>query len=1006
MEKMLKLKSDYMHRKCGVKRNLCTMNLKNYTENKWIDKTFFLFVLSTVITMFLVTGNNMIYAGQADDVVQVAEKEIGYTEGANNYNKYAIEVGGKNYNPWCAYFVTWCMRKCNISSDVYPSGAQGGCVTIINWYMKRDRWHKTIDKKWSYNGVKDNGSAESDFVPRKGDLVFFETNGDYSDGPDHIGIVYEYSGGKVYYINGNNSQGKVARDWYSLTNKCVYGFCRPNYAGNSVPQGNLESASGGEGTITVEGWAFQDGVESTELHVYIGDEGGPRSTAEVHTSLLAANVKRTDINEQYGCGNWHGFSYTIETERRGKQPIYVYAINQNGEPNPLIGMTECTIAGKTMTSGAGYTIPNGNYQIITDLNRNMALDAPGDTLEIGKKENITICTGLNRPCDIFEVTYLDDGFYKICLRGTNLSLDVYNGNKDAGTNVWLWDYTGADSQRWSISDNKDGTFRIKSKCNGLSLDVYDGSVKEGENVQVWNDNDSNAQKWRFGGVALSEGAGKTIEDGDYYLATELDENVTLDVPGDTYDVESGANAEVCEGRNREYDVFSLQYLNNGFYKIVHKGSNLCLDVYGGYPDIKTNVQYYSDNGTDSQQWSIISLGNGKYQIKSKVNGLVLDVQDGKALNSQNVWVYPENNTVAQIWKFVPVDNGQRVPGTEETDEKARKDQEAATTVIKKIEEIGEVILTEAIEERIQSAKDAYAKLTEDQKNLIPDDIKKRLTEAEKAYMALEEDLRKEEAEKARRNQESANAVIKKIEDIGVATLTKDSKEKIQSAREAYNKLTDEQRVLVPDNVKKKLTDAENTYEKLDKAAKTTNEASIPTNNGTEENESDDAYEEFDWEEDQFAVEGILYETIDSKTVTVVGAADKRLTELKIPASVTYGDITYKVTMIQARAFYKNGKLINVSIGKNVQTIGTSAFAGCDGLEKVAIGKGMKKIGKSAFKGDKNLRSIKISSSTIKQVGQNAFKGIAKKAKVKVPKGMAATYKTLFKNKGNLKAKIR
>ena len=47
--------------------------------------------------------------------VDLAQREVGYHEGENNYNKYAaaldplnITYGAKQHQPWCGEFVLWC----------------------------------------------------------------------------------------------------------------------------------------------------------------------------------------------------------------------------------------------------------------------------------------------------------------------------------------------------------------------------------------------------------------------------------------------------------------------------------------------------------------------------------------------------------------------------------------------------------------------------------------------------------------------------------------------------------------------------------------------------------------------------------------------------------------------------------------------------------------------------------------------------------------------------------
>jgi hypothetical protein len=58
--------------------------------------------------------------------------------------------------------------------------------------------------------------------------------------------------------------------------------------------------------------------------------------------------------------------------------------------------------------------------------------------------------------------------------------------------------------------------------------------------------------------------------------------------------------------------------------------------------------------------------------------------------------------------------------------------------------------------------------------------------------------------------------------------------------------------------------------------------------------------------------------------------------VSIPPTVRTSGITYKVTAIGKKAFYKCSDLISVAIGDNVTTIDDQAFYGCDGLTSLTI----------------------------------------------------------------------
>ena len=114
------------------------------------------------------------------------------------------------------------------------------------------------------------------------------------------------------------------------------------------------------------------------------------------------------------------------------------------------------------------------------------------------------------------------------------------------------------------------------------------------------------------------------------------------------------------------------------------------------------------------------------------------------------------------------------------------------------------------------------------------------------------------------------------------------------------------------------------------------------------------------------------------TVAFGGPKTKKA-NIAVPAKVTYGGKTYKVTAIRAKAFYNNRNIKKVTIGNNVRTIGKHAFRNC-----------------------RNLRTINIKSKVLKKAGAACFKGIHKKAVIKVPAKKLKAYKKLLRGKGQAK----
>ena len=120
-----------------------------------------------------------------------------------------------------------------------------------------------------------------------------------------------------------------------------------------------------------------------------------------------------------------------------------------------------------------------------------------------------------------------------------------------------------------------------------------------------------------------------------------------------------------------------------------------------------------------------------------------------------------------------------------------------------------------------------------------------------------------------------------------------------------------------------------------------------------------------------------------RTVKVLGISGKKKSRLTIPDQITINGYNCTVTAVAPKAFAKNTKLTQVTIGKNLKTIGKQAFAGCTKLKKVTV------KGKS-----------------LSSVGSQVLKGMSKKGRLYVPKTKYNVYKKLLQKKGKLPKQIK
>ncbi|MCD8053968.1 MAG: leucine-rich repeat protein [Lachnospiraceae bacterium] len=155
----------------------------------------------------------------ADDVVAVAESQIGYTESTANftldddeetrkgYTRYGAWAGNE-YGDWDAMFASFCLHYAGISKKDFPeaTGAYAWSVSL-----------KKIDLY----------QAAEDYIPVAGDLVFFDTD---EDGKiDRVGIVSVVNEKKeqLTVIEGDYEEDDadaVCKNKYDLNDSEIVGY--------------------------------------------------------------------------------------------------------------------------------------------------------------------------------------------------------------------------------------------------------------------------------------------------------------------------------------------------------------------------------------------------------------------------------------------------------------------------------------------------------------------------------------------------------------------------------------------------------------------------------------------------------------------------------------------------------------------------------------------------------------------------------------------------------------
>lgn len=189
----------------------------------------------------------------AEDVLAIADSQLGYRESVNNYfvneedgiikgyTRYGAWYGCP-YGDWCAMFASFCLNYAQVDRSLMP--IEAGC----------QRW---IDKLAELGIYRPTGNGDdktapgyvppAPYEPKLGDLIFFNWN-KFPDA-DHVGIVYELikdADGNitdVKTIEGNNG-GRVACHTYPVSDRGILGYGELPENPNSPQQCSCSAAEG------------------------------------------------------------------------------------------------------------------------------------------------------------------------------------------------------------------------------------------------------------------------------------------------------------------------------------------------------------------------------------------------------------------------------------------------------------------------------------------------------------------------------------------------------------------------------------------------------------------------------------------------------------------------------------------------------------------------------------------------------------------------------------------
>lgn len=122
---------------------------------------------------------------------------------------------------------------------------------------------------------------------------------------------------------------------------------------------------------------------------------------------------------------------------------------------------------------------------------------------------------------------------------------------------------------------------------------------------------------------------------------------------------------------------------------------------------------------------------------------------------------------------------------------------------------------------------------------------------------------------------------------------------------------------------------------------------------------------------QVTVDNIIYGIDTEAAKAVVLGADDDIFDLVIADQVTFNDVAYPVTEVNARAFMRNGTIETIQFPASMKYIGSWAFYEASALQSVTLPDGIEKTDTCCFRHCVSLESVDMGQG-IKEVGYGTF----------------------------------
>ena len=278
-----------------------------------------------------------------------------------------------------------------------------------------------------------------------------------------------------------------------------------------------------------------------------------------------------------------------------------------------------TVVGATYTSA----VPQDGkvYYIRPASNRNFAITVSGSSVNNGA--NIVLGKLTKTYNQKFMCRKLTDGTFSFTAFNSGKSLRVEGNAAKNKANVWQYEFASAKSARWKAIKNSDGSYRLATSMNAnYVLDIPGSSMTENNNIQLYKWNNSVAQKFTFTETPIPsyEGTVQLRPSNGHTMCAAPAGNSTA----------AGAAIHLTDANDAKNLTYTAVRQWGGYYVLVNRSNGLALTVQNSSKTAGAKIVQQKRDNTFAQQWLIIKNSNGTYSYISRLNNaLAIAAQSGK-----------------------------------------------------------------------------------------------------------------------------------------------------------------------------------------------------------------------------------------------------------------------------------------------------------------------------------------------------------------------------------------